>query len=116
MVVTENEVPVQPLGEVLKQMVRVVLGAKLLPVKVTVDPTGPRLGERVSAGGTTENEAEASTEPSFTSTEYPPEVVSGTVSVADITPLPSEDTEDERKPKQPTEEVLKHMVKVVLAA
>jgi len=71
-------------------------------------------GEIAKVSGVSPKAANANTAPDAISTKYAPGATSGTVRVVDIAPLPSEVTSE--APEQPAGDVLKQIVRAVLAA
>lgn len=86
----------------------------MLPVTVTELPMAAIPGEIAKVSGVSPKAANANTAPDAISTKYAPGATSGTVRVVDIAPLPSEVTSE--APEQPAGDVLKQIVRAVLAA
>ena len=120
MVVTENEAPEQPLGEVLKQVVRVVLGEKLLPVTVTVVPTAPAFAEIEMVGRAEPPTANGAEEinvplvpPNTTRTNSVPDAPAGTVIVVEMAPPALEVVVADVDPTPPEQNVLEELKQIV---
>ena len=86
------------------------MGAKLLPVTDTEVPIRPVLGESASLSGVRSKASEVNgVELNKTLMKYPPGGTSGTGTLAERPPLPSEVAETV-VPEQPDEKVLKQIV------